>query len=309
MPLDADARALLDLLAGAGPTEVENLDPVTFREAFAGTALAGSHPDVLPAKEDRTITGPGGDLVLRIYRPEVEGPLPIVVYAHGGGWVIGDLETHDALCEHLASDTPAVVVAVDYRRAPESRFPAAADDMLAAVSWAAEHAQELGGDRNRLAVAGDSAGGNLAAVTAVAARDAGGPAIAFQLLIYPVCDLTMAQPSYVENAEGFMLEAKVMEWFVAAYLGDQDPRNPGASPLFVEDLSGLPPALIITAEFDPLRDEGEAFAERLTGAGVPTVLSRYDGTIHGFLSLDAMLASGRAGMAEAVAALQDALAG
>ncbi len=308
MPLDDDVRTILDLFAAAGPTPVDELEPVSFRETYRGTALAGSHPEVLPAMEDRVIAGPGGDLAVRIYRPEAEGPLPLVVFAHGGGWVIGDLDTHDGLCQHLAVGTPAVVVAVHYRRAPEERFPAAADDVVAAAIWAHGHAAELGADPERMALAGDSAGGNLAAVAARRLRDAGGPAVAFQLLLYPVCDCTMSQPSYEENASGYLLDAEVMAWFIDAYLGDGDRTHPDASPLLAEDLAGLPPALVITAEFDPLRDEGEAYARRLAEAGVATTCTRYDGTIHGFVSLAGALESGRRATADAVAALRAALA-
>jgi acetyl esterase len=308
MPLDDDVRKVLDMMAAAGPTPVDQLEPVSFREVYAGTALAGSHPEVLPDTEDRTIAGPAGDLVVRIYRPEASGPLPLVVYAHGGGWVIGDLDTHDGVCEHLAVGTPAVVVSVHYRRAPEDRFPAAVEDVVAAVTWAHAHAAELGADPDRLAVAGDSAGGNLAAVAVRRLRDAGGPPVAFQLLLYPVCDCTMAQPSYQENASGYLLDAEVMAWFIDAYLGGSDPADPDASPLFAGDLAGLPPALVVTAEFDPLRDEGEAYARRLAEAGVPTTCTRYDGTIHGFVSLAGVLESGRRAMDDVVVALRAALA-
>jgi acetyl esterase len=244
---------------------------------------------------------------VRVYRPAADDPLPVVVYFHGGGWVIGDIATHDTTCQRLAAGVPAVVVSVDYRLAPEHRFPAAVDDCDAATAWVSAHAAELGGDATRLAVAGDSAGGNLAAVVALRARHAHGPAIAFQLLVYPATDLTRSLPSHTENGEGYLLDTDAMTWFINQYLVDADPRHPDASPLFVDDLAGLPPALVVTAEFDPLRDEGEAYAQRLRDAGVDVTTSRYDGMIHGFYGLDSIFDASKRATAETIAALRDAL--
>jgi len=308
MPIDPQVRGLLDQLEARGRTPLRELTPDESRQNFLAMSALATRPEPAAPTDDRVVPGPGGDVPVRIYRPDAAGTLPVVVFAHGGGWVIGDLQSHDGLCQHLAVGTPAVVVAVDYRRAPEHRFPAALDDVEAVVRWVADHAGELGADAGRLAVAGDSAGGNLAAAAARRARDAGGPAIAFQLLLYPVTDLTRSQPSYGENGDGYLLTAEDMRWFIDSYLGGADPTDPDASPLAAGDLAGLPPALVVTAEFDPLRDEGEAYATRLAAAGVDARTSRFDGMIHGFVSLDALLDGGRRGIAEAVAALRAALA-
>jgi acetyl esterase len=233
--------------------------------------------------------------------------LPVVVYFHGGGFVIGDIATHDAICHRLAAGVPALVVSVDYRLAPEHPFPAAVEDCDAATGWVSAHAVELGADPARLAVAGDSAGGNLATVVARHARDRGGPPVAFQLLIYPGIDMTRSFPSHSENGEGYLLDTDTMTWFLGNYLADADPRHPDASPIFAEDLSNLPPALVLTAEFDPLRDEGEAYAQRLREAGVVATTSRYDGMIHAFYGLDGILDSAKSATAETTAALRDAL--
>jgi acetyl esterase len=222
--------------------------------------------------------------------------------------VIGDIDTHDTICHRLAAGVPALVVSVDYRLAPEHPFPAAVDDCEAATAWASDHAAEFGGDPARLAVAGDSAGGNLAAVVTRRARDSGGPPIAFQLLIYPSTDGTRALPSHAENGTGYLLDTESMEWFGHHYLGETDPRHPDVSPLFIEDLTGLPPALVVTAEFDPLRDEGEAYAERLRLAGVRATTSRYDGMIHAFYGFDRIFDASQRATAESITALRDALA-
>ena len=229
---------------------------------------------------------------------------------HGGGWIGGDLDGHEPICCNLCAGAGCVVVSVEYRLAPEHRFPAAADDCLLATRWAAEHAPELNADPARMAVGGDSAGGNLAAVTAVRLRDEGGPRLAGQLLLYPVTEYhTPGTPSYQQNAEGFGLTRTAMEWFWELYLTNtSDALHPHASPLRAADMSGLPPALVITAEYDPLRDEGERYAERLRQAGVLTRLSRYDGMIHGFLGLTGMVDKADAAVTEACAWLREAFA-
>lgn len=307
MPLDPQARGLLDMIAAAGSPPMWAQTPDEARAGYAGlSAVAGPPTDVVPS-EDRTVPGPAGEIPVRVYRPSADGPLAVVVYFHGGGWVIGDLETHDAICHRLAAAVPAVVVSVDYRLAPEHPFPAAVHDCDAATRWVADHATELGGDPDRLAVAGDSAGGNLAAVVARHARDVGGPSIAFQLLVYPGTDLTGSMPSHVENGTGYLLDSETMTFFLGSYLAGGDPRDPDASPLFAEDLSGLPPALVVTAEFDPLRDEGEAYAERLREAGVPVTATRYDGMIHGFYGLDNLFDAAVRATDETATALREAL--
>lgn len=238
--------------------------------------------------EDRAIPGPAGALPVRIYTPEGEPPFPVLVYFHGSGFVVCDLDTHDGLCRAMTKGARCLTVSVDYRLAPEHPFPAAVDDCLAATAWASAHATELGGDLRRVAVGGDSAGGCLAAVVARLAHEQGGPPLIYQLLLYPVADRPGASVSYTENAEGYGLTGADMFWFCSQYLpsGEQT-DDPRAAPLRAADLSGLPPALVVTAEYDVLRDEGEEYARRLQEAGVPTTLVRYDGMIHGFLEMGA----------------------
>ena len=228
------------------------------------------------------------------------------MYFHGGGWVIGSLETHDGTCRELAAGAGCVVVSVDYRLAPEHRYPAAAEDCYAATRWCAEHAAELAIDARRIAVGGDSAGGNLAAVVAQMARDRGGPGLVLQLLVYPVTDHDFGTASYRDNAAGYLLTAADMRWFWGHYLGDDTARGaePYASPLRAASLAGLPPALVITAELDPLRDEGEAYARALEAAGVAAKLHRYDGMIHGFFGMSAIMDQAVAAVREATGTLR-----
>ena len=247
---------------------------------------------------------------MRVYTPEGRGPFPLVVFFHGGGWVLGDLDTHDPMCRALCSGADCVVVSVDYRLAPEHRFPAAPDDALAATRWVAAHAAEIGGDPVRIAVAGDSAGGNLAAVTSLRIRDEGGPTLRGQLLIYPGLGYpSPPTPSYIENAEGYGMTRESATWFWDQYLGDRSQAtNPHAAPLLAPDLRGLPPALVITAEYDVLRDEGEQYVERLRAAGVPARLSRYNGVHHRFAELIGILDQAEQARDEMCAWLREALA-
>jgi acetyl esterase len=225
-----------------------------------------------------------------------------VVWLHGGGWALGSVEEHDAFCRHLATQAEATVVAVDYRLAPEHPFPAGLDDCWAALQWAA---QQPGGDR--LAVAGDSAGGNLAAVLALRARHEGGPPLRFQLLVYPGVDALRSFPSIRENGEGYFLYRADIEWFDRAYLGDHDPKDPYVSPLYADDLSGLPPAYVVTTAYDPLRDEGEAYAERLRQFGVDVTVVRYDDQLHAFFTMVGFYPAAEQALADAAAALKAAL--
>jgi len=304
MPLDPQAQVLLDQLAAAGDRKLADMTVAEARQTFAlMAALATPGPDLDEARNESADGVP-----VRVYRPTADRPLPAIVYFHGGGFVIGDLATHDATCRDLALRTGMVVVSVDYRLAPEHVFPAAADDASTATRWVHDHAGELGVDPARIAVAGDSAGGNLAAVATLDARERGGPPLAFQLLIYPCLDATMTQPSIDENAEGYLLQRDSMQWFYGHYAREADVKDQRLSPLHAADLAGLPPALVITAEFDPLRDEGEAYGERLRDGGVPVTVSRYDGMIHGFFGMTAVLDAARAAMDEAVAALRAVLA-
>jgi acetyl esterase len=307
MPLDPQVQALLDQMAAADRPALHETSPAEARAAMTALAALGKYPDPLAAIADRSIPGPAGPIPVRVYTPQEQQPLPVVVYFHGGGWVIGGIDTHDATCQQLATAVPAVVVSVDYRLAPENPFPAAVDDCLAATRWVHDQAAELGADPSRLAVAGDSAGGNLAAVVSLKARDEGGPPIAFQLLVYPATDLTRSFASHVENGEGYMLTTDAIDWFLDQYLPEAERKNPDASPHFATDLSRLPPALIITAEYDPLRDEGEAYADRLRDDGVAATASRYDGMIHGFFGMDLVLNSAGEAVREAATALHQAL--
>jgi acetyl esterase len=291
VPVDPATQAVLDQMAAAGPVDFTDLDPDDFRQLFRaslGTLDAAAAGEPAEAVENRSVPGPGGPIGLRLYRPPAPAPAPVVLFFHGGGWVIGDVDTHDGSGRILSRRTGAVVVSVDYRLAPENRFPAALDDGAAALSWVADHAEELGGDPGRLGVAGDSAGGNLAAALTQRARDQGGPAIAAQALVYPGTDLAEdRRPSFAANGEGYLLTADAVRWFTAQYLGDHDPTDPAASPLR-GDLAGLPPAVVATAEFDPLRDQGRAYAAALESAGVPVQAFDFDGLVHGFMGLGAV---------------------
>jgi acetyl esterase len=251
--------------------------------------------------EELEYEGAAGPLPARLYAPDGAGP-GLLVYYHGGGWVLGMLDSVDAACRMLANAAETAVLSCEYRRAPEHPFPAPVEDAEAAVRWAAANAEVLGLDASRLAVGGDSAGGNLAAVVAHSLRDT----IAFQLLVYPVIEHGAAYPSVREVTDPAFLTKRSMDWYWAHYLGDRDGRDPRASPIHAERLDGLAPALVITAEHDPLLDEGEEYARRLKDAGVPVTLSRYDGMPHGFFSMTADLAGARAAIAESAAALRAA---
>ncbi len=311
MPLDPQASAYLDQMAAVMPP-LDTLTPDVIRAAIqAQVAQAAEQgaPEPVAQVNDRAIPGPAGEIPVRVYTPEGDGPFPLLVYVHGGGWVICTLDTHDGLCRSLANQAGCVVVSVDYRLAPEHPFPAAPEDCYAATQWVAAHATTLNGDATRVAVGGDSAGGNLAAVVALLARERGGPPLVFQLLIYPATDLRMGSPSIEENAEGYGLTKRDMLWFRGHYLrSEADATDPLASPLLAPDLRGVPPALIITAEYDPLRDEGERYGARLREAGVPVTISRYDGMIHGFTGMGAVMDQGTRSVAECAHALRAAYA-
>jgi acetyl esterase len=306
MPLDPSVQTLLDLAPPDLPP-YETLTPDEARALYRATRLPSAPPEPVAETEDRTVAGAAGEIPVRVYTPEGNAPLPVLMYFHGGGWVIGDIETHDALCRSLANRARCVVVSVQYRLAPEHKFPAQLDDCFAATAYVARHAAEFGADAGRLAVVGDSAGGNLAAAVTLMARDRGGPAIVHQVLIYPVTNFDFGTPSYSENATGYLLTEPLMRWFWDHYLPDPaDGADPHASPLRAESLAGLPSALVVTAEYDPLRDEGEAYAARLSAAGVPVVMSRYDGMVHSFVSLAALLPAGDRAITEVATALRAA---
>lgn len=306
MALHPQTQAILDGMARFGWKDFHLLTPAEARVQM-GALRAKDPPEPIAQVEDRTIPGPRGEIPVRIYRPaQARGAL---AYFHGGGWVVGDLDGHDAPCRALANRAGCVVVSVDYRMAPEHTYPAAAGDCYAATGWVAANAAGLGAAGGKVAVGGDSAGGNLAAVVAQMARDNGGPALAFQLLVYPVTDYDLESGSYQANAEGFLLSRAAMRWFWELYVPREEMRRaPYASPLRTSSFAGLPPALVVTAEYDPLRDEGEAYAARLAEAGVPATLRRYDGQIHGFFTMANVLDDAKAAQAEAAAMLKAALA-
>ncbi|MDT7621540.1 MAG: acetyl esterase [Pseudonocardiales bacterium] len=309
MPVHPEAQGLLDALAEAGLPATEEMTVPNARAATAGFLALQGEPVEVASVLDRTVPGPAGEIPVRVYTPAGEGPLPVVVYFHGGGWVIGDLEVVDQPCRQLASAAGAIVVSVDYRLAPEHRYPAAFDDSYAATVWVGAHAAEIGGDPARLAVAGDSAGGNLAAAVALAARDRGGPELAAQLLIYPVTDFNFGTASYQDNREGYLLTKGSMQWFWAHYLGAQDlDKDPYACPLRADSLVGLPPAYVATSEYDPLRDEGEAYARRLEEAGVAVTAKRFDGMLHGFFWMLAAVPSAAGVLDDMVGVLRKAWA-
>ncbi|MFI5394205.1 MAG: alpha/beta hydrolase [Candidatus Binatia bacterium] len=307
MPLDPQAQAFLDQVQAMNVPPFHTLSVEEARKAAEALSAFHGAPEPVGSVDNLAVPGPGGEIGLRVYTPEQDGPLPMLVYFHGGGWVLGDLESHDGVCRALTNAVNCIVVSVDYRLAPEHKFPAAAEDAYAAARWVAENAASLGGDPKRIAVGGDSAGGNLAAVAALMARDRGGPLLTYQLLIYPATDASYATASCRENGNGYLLTVDMMRWFQNHYLrSDADRDDPYAAPLRAGDLRGLPPALVITAEFDPLRDEGEAYAARLRAAGVLADLKRYDGMIHGFFVMGAVLDQARAAMGEVAASLQSA---
>ncbi len=295
-------------MAAAGTPPLTAQSVAEARQGVLAFAQLGGDPEPVHHVEDREIPGPNGIIPLRIYTPAGNGPFPVLVFYHGGGWVICSLETHDPVCRSLANAARCVVVSVDYRLAPEHKFPAAADDCYAATQWALSNATLINGDPARVAVGGDSAGGNLAAVVTLMARDRNAAAPIFQLLVYPVTDYFVpGTPSYLQNAEGYFLTRDDMVWFWNHYLNDEaDTANPYACPLRATSQAGLPPALVITAEFDPLRDEGEMYAARLRESGVTAQLVRYDGMIHGFFSMGGVLDQGRNALALAAAQLRAA---
>lgn len=305
MPLDPQAQTVIEQIAALGFPPAHTVSPEQARINNRARPRAAG-PEVA-RMDNRSIPGPGPDIPVRIYTPAGGGPFPTLMWFHGGGWVVGDLDSADPTARHLCVGAGCVVVSVDYRLAPETQFPGAADDCYAATQWAAQHAAQINGDPQRIAVGGDSAGGNLAAAVSLMARDRHGPALAFQLLVYPVTHCNYTTGSYQRYAEGYHLSRDGMRWYWDHYLPTPaDANNPYAAPLVANDLSGLPPALVITAECDPLCDEGAAYAQRLQEAGVPTTYSCYDGMIHGFFAMPGLLDKGKQAVAAASAALQKA---
>lgn len=311
MPLDPQARAYLDKLAALKLPGFHQMPVAEARSVFRAMRAVAGRAEPVGAVADLFVPGPV-PIPLRAYTPAEGrgGPRPALVYFHGGGWVLGDVGSVDGICRRLANASGCVVISVDYRLSPEHKFPGPLSDCFEAVWHVFDEPETFGVDRRRIAVGGDSAGGNLAAAVALKARDRGDLPLAFQLLIYPITDHAFDTPSYRENAEGFGLTREMMAWYWDRYLASpEDGRSPLASPLRAPDLSGLPPALVITAGFDVLRDEGEAYAARLREAGVPVALSRYGGMIHGFLQMADGFDRARAAVREAGDALRAALGG
>lgn len=301
MPLKPEVQSLLEQFEAQGLPPFDQMSVSQARDVAGAFRDLQGEPEEVGEIRDILVPGPAGNLPVRVYHPSPGTPLPLLVYFHGGGWVIGNIEVVDKPARALANASQCVVAAAQYRLAPETKFPGPVEDCYAVTSWLAEHAGEVGADASRLVVAGDSAGGNLAAAVALMSRDRGGPRIAYQLLLYPVTAPARGSEfdSYRDNADGYLLTRGSMEWFWDHYLASPDDGdNPYASPLKASDLSGLPPAMVITAEFDPLRDEGSAYADRLQQAGVQVKASRYDGVIHGFFWMAGVLPDGRALLSE-----------
>ncbi len=293
--LDADAAAVFKAFQEAGRPAYETLTPQEAREFYlAARPVSNPEPPELKSVEPLAIPSPHGSIPARIYTPKAPrlaaGLAPCLVFFHGGGWVIGDLDSHDVVCRKLADEGQLIVISVDYRLAPEHKFPAAVDDAIAATKWIADNARKLGIDAARLCVGGDSAGGNLAAVVAIAARDGNGPAIAGQVLIYPATDFAMDHPSHADPETSLLLTHTVIKWFRDHYLnGAADVHDWRASPARATTLVGLPPAYVLTAGGDPLRDEGDEYAQRLKEAGVAVTWRRFPGQFHGFFTMGKLL--------------------
>jgi acetyl esterase len=312
--IDPQAQAVLDMIRQAGAPDYPALSAGMVRMIYRNSrATLNAEPAEVALTRDLQAPGPHGPIPLRLYRPAgtaAETALPALVYYHGGGWVIGDIDTHDPVCRQLANDSGAAILSVDYRLAPEHKFPAAVDDAFSALRFAADEAAALGIDPHRLAVGGDSAGGNLAAVVALLARDAGFVGLRHQLLIYPATDFAGRYASQERLAEGFLLTRINQDWFHGHYLrSDADRTDWRASPLLAPDLSGLPPAYVLTAGFDPLCDEGEAYAARLEASGVAVTRRRFAGQIHGFLTMGKAIDEAATALAACGDAVKAALAG
>jgi len=294
--LHPQARALIDLMAERGVPPTHTLSPADARNFYRERRFfTQPEPPAVAEVKDLSAAGPHGAIALRMYKPmgvqATASGLPVLVYFHGGGWVIGDLDTHDVLCRQLANGSGCAVVAVDYRMGPEYRFPCAVDDCYAATRWVRDHAPALGLDASRLAVGGDSAGGNLAAVVSILARDAGNLPIAFQLLIYPATDMRRLSNSHQTNGQGYVLTTDTMDYFQGHYTGGNEAHYVDwrASPSLTDSHANLPPALVLTAGFDPLRDEGIAYAQKLSDAGGRTTHISFERQIHGFITMSRVL--------------------
>jgi acetyl esterase/lipase len=308
MALHPQCKAFLDMLAAAGGPGLNELPLDEARKVPYRMIELGGPEEPVAQVDARTLPGLV-QIPVRVYRPSAAQDLPALMYFHGGGFVICNLDTHDRICRMLANASGCVVVSVDYRLAPENKFPAAVEDAYSATRYVAEHGSEFGIDPRRIAVGGDSAGANLATVVAMMARERGGPGLKFQLLIYPVTDFTEhATQSERDYGHGYFLEEVQMDWFADQYFATRADRySPYASPSKASDVRGLPPAMVITGECDPLRDQGEAYAEKMRSAGVAVVLKRYEGMIHPFVSLAGIVDAGRDAINESASAVRQAL--
>ncbi len=310
MALDPQAQIVIGLVKQSGLPELWQLTPDQAREQYLLRVSKLAVREPIFKSTDRLIPGPGSELPIRIYQSREAKPgelLPVLVWLHGGGFVIGNLDTHDSACRMLANQAGCLVVAVDYRLAPEFKFPAAVEDSMAALRWVELHAREIGGDPERIAVGGDSAGGNLAAVCAVLARDEGYPRLAFQLLIYPCTAPEPETPSHRKFAEGYVLTRNTVTWFYRHYVrSPKDFYDFRFAPLAADDLSNLPPSLVLVAGYDPLRDEGVDYAKRLIDAGNRVTLANYEGMIHGFYLMGAAVDAAKRAVAESARALREA---
>ncbi len=311
MTLDPQTQAVLDAYAKMNLTPPDQLSVADARAQFMrGRAAFLPAPEPVASVVDTAVPGPGAGLRVRLYRPAGVSPeelLPALLFFHGGGWVFGNLDSHDPLCRSLCNGAQCAVLSVDYRLAPESRFPAAVDDAIAALRHVSRRGRDLGIDTTRIAAAGDSAGGTLVAVAALHARDNDGPRMKLQVLLYPVTDLALTSPSYRTLGQGYLLTYERMLYFRERYLrGADDIADWRASPLQAQDLSNLPPALIITASHDPLVDEGKAYADRLAASGVPVTYRCYPGVVHGFMTMTGAIDAGKAAVAETAAAVKHA---
>ncbi|CAB1064865.1 hypothetical protein D1BOALGB6SA_9662 [Olavius sp. associated proteobacterium Delta 1] len=308
MPLDPQVVKIIKDAESLGLPAYQDLSPTEARKQMLDQA-----PPVQPELSvkkviDRGIPGPDGEIPIRLYYPEGDAPFPVLVYFHGGGWVIGDLDTHHSFCHALAKKSGCLVVSVDYRLAPEHRYPAAVDDAYAATKWVAENPEEIQADPDRFAIGGDSAGGHLAAVVSLMARDRNGPRIDLQVLIYPITDCSFDTHSYKDNKEGYLLSRDLMKWFWNHFINDEsEADDPYASPLRAKNFRDLPRALILTAGYDPLRDEGEAYGQKLQEAGVNVTCTRYPGMIHAFIRMTAQLDKANEALDEVSGTLREVL--
>jgi acetyl esterase len=309
MPLDPQAQKVVDALAALNLKPFKDSTPAEARESMRSRTAALGPFEEVAAVTDHRVPVAGGEITVRVYKPAGMGPHPVLVFYHGGGWVIGDLYTHDGICRAMVNAAGCAVASVDYRLAPEFKYPVPVEDSYAGLLWVVANATRLGLDPARIAVGGDSAGGNLAAVMSLLARDRRGPRLLLQILVYPVTNYDFGTASYRENATGFVLTTEDMRWFWRHYLSrEEQGREMMASPIQAKSLADLPPALVVTAGCDPLRDEGEAYAARLRDAGVAVTLTQYPGMFHGFLRMTRILDQSRVLLDEIAGALKKALA-